>query len=75
MTSFPPLGLEYVAAAMRPHAERIDLVNFRHERTPSSQPFLNDPHLPGAANRHAGQPESSQMDGQAVELSGLRIVP
>ncbi len=39
-TSFPPLGLEYVAAALRPHAERIDLVNFRHERTPSSQPFL-----------------------------------
>ena len=40
MTSFPPLGLEYVAAALRPHAERIDLVNFRHERTPSAQPFL-----------------------------------
>jgi anaerobic magnesium-protoporphyrin IX monomethyl ester cyclase len=40
MTSFPPLGLEYVAAALRPYAERIDLVNFRHERTPSSQPFL-----------------------------------
>lgn len=40
MTSFPPLGLEYIAAALRPHAERIDLVNFRHERAPSSQPFL-----------------------------------
>ena len=40
MTSFPPLGLEYVAAALRPHAERIDLINFRHERTPNSQPFL-----------------------------------
>jgi len=39
-TSFPPLGLEYVAAALRPHAERIDLVNFRHERTPGTQPFL-----------------------------------
>ena len=39
-TSFPPLGLEYVAAALRPHAERIDLVNFRHEHTPSAQPFL-----------------------------------
>ncbi len=39
-TSFPPLGLEYVAAALRPHAERIELVNFRHERTPSTQPFL-----------------------------------
>jgi radical SAM superfamily enzyme YgiQ (UPF0313 family) len=40
MTSFPPLGLEYIAAALRPHAERIDLINFRHERTPSTQPFL-----------------------------------
>ncbi len=39
-TSFPPLGLEYVAAALRPYAERIDLVNFRHERTPSTQPWL-----------------------------------
>ncbi len=40
LLSFPPLGLEYVAAALRPHAERIDLVNFRHEHIPSSQPFL-----------------------------------
>jgi radical SAM superfamily enzyme YgiQ (UPF0313 family) len=32
--------LEYVAAALRPYAERIDLVNFRHQRTPSTQPFL-----------------------------------
>ncbi|MGO8689630.1 MAG: B12-binding domain-containing radical SAM protein [Thermoguttaceae bacterium] len=39
-TSFPPLGLEYVAAALRPYAERIELVNFRHERTPSTQRFL-----------------------------------
>jgi anaerobic magnesium-protoporphyrin IX monomethyl ester cyclase len=39
-TSFPPLGLEYVAAALRPHAERIDLVNFRHQRRPSTQPLL-----------------------------------
>jgi len=39
-TSFPPLGLEYVAASLRPHAERIDLVNFRHERTFSTGPFL-----------------------------------
>jgi len=39
-TSFPPLGLEYVAAALRPHAERIELLNFRHERTASTQPFL-----------------------------------
>ncbi len=40
LTSFPPLGLEYVAAALRPYAQRIDLVNFRHERTPSTLPFL-----------------------------------
>ena len=39
-TSFPPLGLEYVAAALRPYAERIELINFRHERTPSTQAFL-----------------------------------
>lgn len=39
-TAFPPLGLEYIAAALRPYAERMDLVNFRHERTPSTQPFL-----------------------------------
>ncbi len=40
MTSFPPLGLEYVAAALRPYAEQIDLINFRHEREPSARPFL-----------------------------------
>ncbi len=40
LTSFPPLGLEYVAAALRPYAEHLDLVNFRHERTPSTLPFL-----------------------------------
>ena len=39
-TSFPPLGLEYVAAALRPYAERIDLINFRHERTPSTKALL-----------------------------------
>ena len=39
-TSFPPLGLEYVAAALRPHAERIELINFRHEPTPSARPYL-----------------------------------
>ena len=39
-TSFPPLGLEYVAAALRPYAERIELVNFRHQRTPGTQPLL-----------------------------------
>jgi hypothetical protein len=32
--------LEYIAAALRPYAERIDLINFRHERKPSTQPFL-----------------------------------
>lgn len=40
VTSFPPLGLEYVAAALRPFAERIELINFRHEPTPSTQPYL-----------------------------------
>jgi len=40
MTSFPPLGLEYIAAALGPYAERIDLVNFRHHHTPGSRPFL-----------------------------------
>ncbi len=39
-TSFPPLGLEYIAAALRPYAERIELINFRHEQTPSTQPHL-----------------------------------
>jgi radical SAM superfamily enzyme YgiQ (UPF0313 family) len=40
MTSFPPLGLEYIAAALRPYSQRIDMVNFRHERTPSTLQFL-----------------------------------
>ncbi len=40
ITSFPPLGLEYIAAALKPHAEKIDLINYRHERTPGAQPFL-----------------------------------
>jgi radical SAM superfamily enzyme YgiQ (UPF0313 family) len=39
-TSFPPLGLEYVAAALRPYAERIELVNFRQQRTPGTRPLL-----------------------------------
>ena len=39
-TAFPPLGLEYVAAALRPHAQRIDLVNFRHQRWPNTRRFL-----------------------------------
>ena len=39
-TSFPPLGLEYVAAAVRPYAERVELLNFRHERTPGTRSFL-----------------------------------
>ena len=38
--SFPPLGLEYVAAALRPYAERVDLFNFRHERNPSTLAHL-----------------------------------
>ena len=37
---FPPLGLEYVVAALRPYAQRIDLINFRHQRPASTQPFL-----------------------------------
>ena len=40
LTAFPPIGLEYVAAALRPYAQRIDLINFRHERTASTRPFL-----------------------------------
>jgi radical SAM superfamily enzyme YgiQ (UPF0313 family) len=32
--------LEYVAAALRPYATRIDLLNFRHLRIPSTAPFL-----------------------------------
>ncbi len=40
LTAFPPLGLEYIAAALRPYAERIDLINFRHARTPSTLPSL-----------------------------------
>jgi radical SAM superfamily enzyme YgiQ (UPF0313 family) len=34
------LGLEYIAAALRPYAERVELVNFRHESTTSLQAFL-----------------------------------
>lgn len=29
-----------MAAALRPYAQRLELINFRHERTPSPQPFL-----------------------------------
>jgi radical SAM superfamily enzyme YgiQ (UPF0313 family) len=32
--------LEYIAAALRPYAEQIELINFRHERQPSTLPFL-----------------------------------
>jgi anaerobic magnesium-protoporphyrin IX monomethyl ester cyclase len=39
-TAFPPLGLEYVAAALGPYAERIELVNFRHQRTPGTRALL-----------------------------------
>ena len=38
--SFPPLGLEYVAAALRPYTNRIDLINFRHERRASARRYL-----------------------------------
>ncbi len=40
VTSFPPLGLEYIAAAIRPHVGKIDLINYRHEREPSVRTFL-----------------------------------
>jgi radical SAM superfamily enzyme YgiQ (UPF0313 family) len=39
-TSFPPLGLEYIAASLRPFAEQIELVNFRHQRTPGTLPLV-----------------------------------
>jgi len=39
-TAFPPLGLEYVAAAVRPYAEQVEVINFWHERCASVQPFL-----------------------------------
>lgn len=39
-TSFPPLGLEYIAAAVRPYAQQVEVVNFRHEPVPSVKPFL-----------------------------------
>ena len=29
---FPPMGLEYVAAALKGHVHRISLVDLRHER-------------------------------------------
>jgi hypothetical protein len=32
--------LEYVAAALRPHVERIDLINHWHQRKPGTLPFL-----------------------------------
>ena len=34
------MGLEYVAAALRPYAQQIDLINFRTERTPGTLQFL-----------------------------------
>lgn len=40
LTAFPPLGLEYVAAALRPYAERIELVNFRHQRHPGTRKLV-----------------------------------
>jgi anaerobic magnesium-protoporphyrin IX monomethyl ester cyclase len=29
---YPPLGLELIAAALKPHASRIDVIDLRHER-------------------------------------------
>jgi len=40
VTSFPPLGLEYIAAALRPYAQRMDLINYRHERNPVASRFI-----------------------------------
>ncbi|MEN6451357.1 MAG: radical SAM protein [Thermoguttaceae bacterium] len=40
ITSFPPLGLEYIAAALEPYAKEIELVNFRHQRTPGTRPLV-----------------------------------
>ena len=39
-TSFPPLGLEYIAAVLRPYAEQVELVNFRHQRVPGTKQLL-----------------------------------
>jgi anaerobic magnesium-protoporphyrin IX monomethyl ester cyclase len=39
-TSFPPLGLEYIAAALRLYAGQIELVNFRHERNPRTRTHI-----------------------------------
>ena len=36
----PALGFGVRHCRAAPYAERIDLVNFRHERNPSTQPFL-----------------------------------
>ncbi len=40
LTSFPPLGLEYIAAALEPYTEKIDLVNYRHENEPDVRRLL-----------------------------------
>lgn len=34
------MGLEYIAAVLRPFAEKIEVINFRHENTNSTRPFL-----------------------------------
>jgi anaerobic magnesium-protoporphyrin IX monomethyl ester cyclase len=35
---FPPLGLEYIAAALKPYAQKIDIVDLRKDR--SHEPFI-----------------------------------
>ena len=37
---FPAVGVGVRRRALRPYAARIDLINFRHERTPSTKAFL-----------------------------------
>lgn len=29
---YPPLGLEFIAAALKPHAERVEVIDLRHEK-------------------------------------------
>ena len=34
------MGLEYVAAALRPYTEKIEVINFRHEHLPNTRQFV-----------------------------------
>ena len=38
---FPPLGLEYIAAAVQPHSKRVDVVDLRYENRPAAA-FVRD---------------------------------